>query len=890
MSIFYLGSTNSDLTAGQSFSKYLEQSTETAGTISITRNDNSTYQTDYAFTRGSIPDNPAWESGSIAVKVRVTAVNRSITMRVSASRVNSSGAVQETTSTTATQSLSSAGTTYTFTIPSYSWSGGANGDRLRINYESVGSHHVQNSSVTIQTGTIETEVNTPIEISPFDEPTISTSAASSVGVFSATLNGNLTYVGDSASVDVFFEWREVGGPTWNSTTKQNRSTTGTFSQEISGLTHNTSHEFRAVVEYENNGTQRIEGSILTFNTHVFSEPTISTGTATDLDLYTATLNGNVDGLGDSSSVEGYFRYRSNFGGSPGEWVNTTPQTLNSVGGYSAGISGLVDGQNYEFQAVADYTHEGTNIVYGEIVGFSTVAMTSGGSNAGVSVSNTGVGKGSKISGSEISLEINVLGDGEKSVGGESESYVEIESSGESEKISYLGSSVGVGIESYSYGIRVSLGGTETGIDIMSEAGGTIFVPEVFVYFQYRLVGEQSWSESDQVRVNEGFFGQSYYLAFEFEPAGLDLGTYEFRAVTAWVDSGGQDVYQYGEIKQAELSVEEYEGGSEALVISEGSGIGEGIRESGIVAGIEIESEGKGNTEKAGGSESVVVAETYGESLTGREGGSEPVVGVNTGGGALLIAGGGSETGINAGAGGYGNTEKAGGNNSVVSIEGQMGNESLREGGSESRVKAITQGGIDFIVSGKAEAEVGVYAEGDHKSIKEGGSESVCSLVGEGYGDKNVGSGSDSWVESGNEAAGEKRALGSSEVYSVVENEAGASKGAGGGDEAGVEIGEGSGGIKIYSRGTETEVGIDNYAFGEKLGAGGVGSILDIGTYGESKKYAESGTGSEILVVGEGNGKGIVMVITLPVLEMGPSSAVLRGRVNVPDGYFDQEAG
>ena len=105
-------------------------------------------------------------------------------------------------------------------------------------------------------------------IVPFDSPTISTEEATNIDATTATLNGELTSLGDATTVDVFFEWKELGAGSWNATTKNERTSTGAFNHGLTGLDSGTDCEFRAVVEYENNGTQRVEGSILTFTTKV----------------------------------------------------------------------------------------------------------------------------------------------------------------------------------------------------------------------------------------------------------------------------------------------------------------------------------------------------------------------------------------------------------------------------------------------------------------------------------------------------------------------------------------------------------------------------------------------------------------------------------------------
>ena len=100
-----------------------------------------------------------------------------------------------------------------------------------------------------------------------DGPQISTLEASSIGFDDATLNGELTDLGEESEVDVFFEWRETGETSWNETTKVERTSTGTFDETISDLDDDTEYEFRAVVEWDEDGsTEKREGSTLTFTT------------------------------------------------------------------------------------------------------------------------------------------------------------------------------------------------------------------------------------------------------------------------------------------------------------------------------------------------------------------------------------------------------------------------------------------------------------------------------------------------------------------------------------------------------------------------------------------------------------------------------------------------
>lgn len=93
--------------------------------------------------------------------------------------------------------------------------------------------------------------------------TVETNSATSVGSSAATLNGELTDLGTESSVDVFFRWSEFAEDQWFETAKTTLTSTGTFSESISGLTSSTTHDFYAVAE-----TPDLEGAgeVLQFTT------------------------------------------------------------------------------------------------------------------------------------------------------------------------------------------------------------------------------------------------------------------------------------------------------------------------------------------------------------------------------------------------------------------------------------------------------------------------------------------------------------------------------------------------------------------------------------------------------------------------------------------------
>ena len=98
---------------------------------------------------------------------------------------------------------------------------------------------------------------------------VQTNEATDIGNFAATLNGELVDLDDEAEdADVFFEFGETVDQ--NQTPTQTLTEPATFDQLIDELEPNTTFEFRAVAEAqdEENETFTDEGDILTFDTEI----------------------------------------------------------------------------------------------------------------------------------------------------------------------------------------------------------------------------------------------------------------------------------------------------------------------------------------------------------------------------------------------------------------------------------------------------------------------------------------------------------------------------------------------------------------------------------------------------------------------------------------------
>lgn len=83
---------------------------------------------------------------------------------------------------------------------------------------------------------------------------VSTKSAKNITDSSATLNGSLDDLGGASSVDCNFEWRESGASSWNATDALTLDVTGSFSEDIVGLSSSTDYEFRAIAKASDGDT------------------------------------------------------------------------------------------------------------------------------------------------------------------------------------------------------------------------------------------------------------------------------------------------------------------------------------------------------------------------------------------------------------------------------------------------------------------------------------------------------------------------------------------------------------------------------------------------------------------------------------------------------------
>lgn len=195
----------------------------------------------------------------------------------------------------------------------------------------------------------------------YSSPLVSTGTATNIQVDQADVDGTLDDMDGNSSIDVYFQYREEGALTWSSTTAQTLSSTGSFSDTITGLSHDTTYEFRAVAD-DGSGTLST-ASIKTFTTVTAVETVSSDNVQVDQ----IDLTGNLSSLLGESSADVYFEYRET---GASTWQSTTTQTQSTTGNFTETVTGLSAATDYEFRAVATYS---SGTYYGDTLTFTTVS-------------------------------------------------------------------------------------------------------------------------------------------------------------------------------------------------------------------------------------------------------------------------------------------------------------------------------------------------------------------------------------------------------------------------------------------------------------------------------------------------------------------------------------
>ena len=201
-----------------------------------------------------------------------------------------------------------------------------------------------------------------------EAPTVTTQAASGITDSAATLNMNYT-VGGYDSVNVRFAYKKSADPTWSYTSWVSKSSSGSHSASLTGLSSNTQYDFKAQLKYVDVdlGETTLEGAVLHFTT-LRTVPTVTTQAATNVQYLLARLNMAYT-VGDYSPVQVRFAYKES---GHADWSYTGWVTKTEDGTYGQGVVGLSPGATYQFKAQLKYE---TTVIEGTTLQFSTSAIS-----------------------------------------------------------------------------------------------------------------------------------------------------------------------------------------------------------------------------------------------------------------------------------------------------------------------------------------------------------------------------------------------------------------------------------------------------------------------------------------------------------------------------------
>ena len=203
-------------------------------------------------------------------------------------------------------------------------------------------------------------------------PTASTTAASDIASTTATLNGNITSDGGAEITARGFVYATSNtGLTIGATGVTDvalSGTTGSFNEEITGLTAGTAYYYKA---YAKNSVDTTYGAVQSFTTLAVA-PTASTTAASDIASTTATLNGNITSDGGAEiTARGFVYATSNADLIIGTTGVTNVTASGTTGTFNSAITGLTAGTAYYYRA---YAKNSVGTTYGEEQSFTTLAV------------------------------------------------------------------------------------------------------------------------------------------------------------------------------------------------------------------------------------------------------------------------------------------------------------------------------------------------------------------------------------------------------------------------------------------------------------------------------------------------------------------------------------
>lgn len=290
-------------------------------------------------------------------------------------------------------------------------------------------------------------------------------------------------------------------------------------------------------------------------------PQATTGTATATTRTSTTLHGTLSSLGDFTAADVFFRYR--VAGSSGAYTETAPQAVTTTGPFSANISGLTAGTQYEFAAVVQWQgRDGTQEVQAATANVTTDPLIVPDTVTNLQAASTGTHQidlswdaptndgGSSIIGYKIERSLN--GSTWQTVTNDTAStettYTDTGLTSNTlyyyrvSAINSVGTGSPSGTASATTGTvapQATTGSATTITQTSANLNGSLdtlgdFTP-VNVFFRYHAEDSSSYTETTPQQLTA-------VGPFSAAVSGLDPGTiYEFKAVAQWADGSTREL-------------------------------------------------------------------------------------------------------------------------------------------------------------------------------------------------------------------------------------------------------------------------------------------------------------------------------------------------------------
>jgi len=301
----------------------------------------------YDDATGATPSYTSTNAGIYPIGLRVTD-NAAATSTDTAQVTITSGLVAEAGgpySGTVDQSITFTGSASGGTSPyQYRWDW-TNDGTYDTSYSSSNTASHSYSSAGSYTVKLQIKDNTGATATDTAQVTITSGlVAEAGGPYSGTVDQSITFTGSASGGTSPYQYR------WDWTND------GTYDTSYSS-SNTASHSYSSAGSYtvklqikDNTGATATDAAQVTISSGIVA-PAVTTNAATGVGDTTATLNGNLDGMGNAASCEVWFEY----GTTTSYGTSTAHQMKTSTGVFSQSISTLTKGTLYHFRAVAKNT-------------------------------------------------------------------------------------------------------------------------------------------------------------------------------------------------------------------------------------------------------------------------------------------------------------------------------------------------------------------------------------------------------------------------------------------------------------------------------------------------------------------------------------------------------